>query len=61
MTKKEREALQKAVRLLYDQEWEEGMRILLPMAGLRSTAFDAVDGATLVNLKDTIKLELPRR
>lgn len=54
MTRKEREALRKAVQLLWDQEWEAGMEILLPLAGLRSPALKAIATAEAVGLKDIL-------
>jgi hypothetical protein len=46
MTKRERERLAEAVKLLCtDDGWDAAMRILLPLAGLRSPAMEAADRA----------------
>ena len=55
MTKSERTELAKAVRLLWDDQWEEAMQILLPMAGLRSPVTELVKEAKTVSILDLIK------
>jgi hypothetical protein len=52
MTKKERADLARAVRLLWDDKWEEGMGILLPMAGLRSPAIESAKNARPVSIQE---------
>jgi hypothetical protein len=56
MTKRERERLAEAVRLLYtDDGWDAAMRILLPLAGLQSPAMEAADRAKPVSTYEIAK------
>lgn len=57
MTKKERELLQRAVRLIRQDDFEAGMQILLPLAGLRVPAWDAADKAETVTLTELVQRE----
>ena len=54
MTKRERETLREAVRLIWQDDFEAGMRLLLPLAGMRVPAWDAADKATPITLKEIV-------
>lgn len=47
--------LQRAVRLIWEDDFEAGMRLLLPLAGMRVPAWDAADNAETVTLKDILQ------
>ncbi len=64
MTKRERAILREAVRLLWqgDEEtdgFEKGIRLLLPLAGMRIPALELIDGTQLVTLADVLLERAP--